>query len=398
LTLAEIRDLARECLVACGCDDANAEAVADTVTAAERDGAASHGLFRIPGYAAAVMSGKVDGGARPVVQRIGRAALRVDGRGGFAPTALQVGIPALAEAALETGVAALAVVRAHHFAALWHETEALAERGLAALACTAYMPAVAPAGAREALFGTNPISFAWPRPGAGELPVVFDMATAAMAMGEVQIAARDGHAVPPGTGLDAAGNATTDPAAIAGGGVLLPFGGYKGAGISLMVELLAAALIGERFSYEAAAADNKDGGPPRGGEFILALSPTKLSAGGPESGGGDGDGAGAGDGNRDFDGDGAGDGASPRHPRSPRSTMRGGDESGGGDGEVDGEGAGEVDGDGGDWAQHAAGLFDRIDALEGARLPGQRRHRRRQDPGPRPINAALVEKIQGLCK
>jgi len=324
----------------------------------------------------------------------------------------------------------LAVVRAHHFAALWHETEALAERGLAALACTAYMPAVAPAGAREALFGTNPISFAWPRPGAGELPVVFDMATAAMAMGEVQIAARDGHAVPPGTGLDAAGNATTDPAAIAGGGVLLPFGGYKGAGISLMVELLAAALIGERFSYEAAAADNKDGGPPRGGEFILALSPTRLSAGGPESGGGDGDGD-DGDGNRDFDGD----GASPRHPRSPRSTMRGGDESGGGDGddgdgasprhprshpprhprsllsgggdgnrdfdgdgEVDGGGAGEVDGDGGDWAQHAAGLFDRIDALEGARLPGQRRHRRRQDPGPRPINAALVEKIRGLCK
>jgi len=358
LTLAEIRDLARECLVACGCDDANAEAVADTVTAAERDGAASHGLFRIPGYAAAVMSGKVDGGARPVVQRIGRAALRVDGRGGFAPLALQVGIPALAEAAANTGVAALAVVRAHHFAALWHETEALAERGLAALACTAYMPAVAPAGAREALFGTNPISFAWPRPGAGELPVVFDMATAAMAMGEVQIAARDGHAVPPGTGLDAAGNATTDPAAIAGGGVLLPFGGYKGAGISLMVELLAAALIGERFSYEAAAADNKDGGPPRGGEFILALSPTKLSAGGPESGGGDGDGD-DGDGNRDFDGD------------------------------------GEVDGD---WAQHAAGLFDRIDALEGARLPGQRRHRRRQDPGPRPINTALVEKIRGLCK
>lgn len=361
LTLAEIRDLARECLVACGCDDANAEAVADTVTAAERDGAASHGLFRIPGYAAAVMSGKVDGGARPVVQRIGRAALRVDGRGGFAPLALQVGIPALAEAALETGVAALAVVRAHHFAALWHETEALAERGLAALACTAYMPAVAPAGAREALFGTNPISFAWPRPGAGELPVVFDMATAAMAMGEVQIAARDGHAVPPGTGLDAAGNATTDPAAIAGGGVLLPFGGYKGAGISLMVELLAAALIGERFSYEAAAADNKDGGPPRGGEFILALSPTRLSAGGPESGGGDGDGD-DGDGNRDFDG------------------------------------GGEVDGDGGDWAQHAAGLFDRIDALEGARLPGQRRHRRRQDPSPRPINTALVEKIRGLCK
>jgi len=313
--------------------------VATTVTHAERDGAVSHGLFRVPGYVAALRSGKVDGAASPAVERLSAAAVRVDGGGGFAPTALQAGLPALAEAALDTGVAALAVVRAHHFAALWHEVEALAECGLAALACTAYMPAVAPAGARAALFGTNPLAFAWPRPGHPDGPVVFDMATAAMAMGEVQIAARDGHAVPPGVGLDAAGSPTTDPAAIADGGVLLPFGGYKGSGVSLMVELLAGALIGERFSYEAAAADNRDGGPPRGGEFILALSPGRLAAGGPESGDGDGDG----------------------------------------------------------WARHAAGLFARIDELDGARLPGARRHARRQDAGPRAVNAALVAKIRGLC-
>ena len=60
-----------------------------------------------------------------------------------------------------------------------------------------------------------------------------------MAMGDVQIAARDGRQVPPGTGLDADGNASNDPAAIAKG-VLLPFGGYKGSAIALMVELLAA--------------------------------------------------------------------------------------------------------------------------------------------------------------
>lgn len=342
LTLGQIHALARDCLAGNGCDAANAEAVAATVTAAERDGAVSHGLFRLPGYVAALRSGKVDGAAAPAVERLSPALLRVDGGGGFAPGALQAGIPALAEAAHATGVAALAVVRAHHFAALWHETEALAERGLAALACTAYMPAVAPAGAREALFGTNPISFAWPRP--GDTPVVFDMATAAMAMGEVQIAARDGHAVPPGTGLNAAGEATTDPAAIAGGGVLLPFGGYKGSAVSLMVELLAAALLGERFSFEAAAADNKDGGPPRGGEFILALSPKWMAAGGPESE------------------------------------------------------AGAEAGAGRDWAQHAAGLFERIGQLDGARLPGARRHHRRQDAGPRAVNAALVEKIRGLCE
>ena len=91
--------------------------------------------------------------------------------------------------------------------------------------------------------------------------MVFDMATASMAMGEVQVAKREGHSVPEGTGLDADGNPTTDPAAISDGGVLLPFGGHKGSAIAMMVELLAGGLIGEAFSYEARERDNGDGGP-----------------------------------------------------------------------------------------------------------------------------------------
>ena len=45
----------------------------------------------------------------------------------------------------------------------------------------------------------------------------------------------------------------------------------------MMVELLAGALVGETFSFETAAKDNKDGGPPSGGEFILAISPEKIA-------------------------------------------------------------------------------------------------------------------------
>ena len=103
------------------------------------------------------------------------------------------------------------------------------------------------------------------------------MATASMAMGEVQVAKREGHKVPLGTGLTKEGKDTTDPAEIADGGVLLPFGGYKGSGIAMMVELLAGALVGDNFSYETAEKDNNDGGPPSGGEFILAISPDKIS-------------------------------------------------------------------------------------------------------------------------
>jgi len=277
LSLDEIYNLAKNVMLANGCDTANAEALADIICRAERDGSHSHGLFRVPGYVKALKSGKVDGKAKPTIRHLTPAVIQVDGHGCFAPLAQAVGLPALTEAIAKIGIGALSLVGVHHFAALWPETEYLADRGFVGIACTAYMPSVAPAGSNEALFGTNPLSFAWPRP--GHNPVVYDMATASMAMGDVQIAARDGREVPIGTGLDANGQPTTDPAAIAKG-VLLPFGGYKGSAIAMMVELLAAGMTGEQFSFEARDTDNKDGGPPRGGEMIIGMSPAIIAGDG----------------------------------------------------------------------------------------------------------------------
>ncbi len=280
LELDEIHDLAFSCLMQNGADKPNASALADTIMNAERDGSHSHGLFRLPAYVASLRSGKVNGKARPSASSLTPAVIRLHGDNGYAPMAHQIGIPELVKATKTTGIGVMAITHVHHMAALWPEVEAIAEHNLVGLACTPYMPAVAPAGAIEALFGTNPIAFAWPRP--GNTPVVFDMATAAMAMGEVQIAARDGHSVPLGTGLDADGQATTDPQKIAEGGVLLPFGGHKGSAIAMMVELLAAGLVNENFSFEAKEGDNGDGGPPRGGQFILALSPDIIAGAGWE--------------------------------------------------------------------------------------------------------------------
>src|SRR5258708_34558638 len=127
------------------------------------------------------------------------------------------------------------------------------------------MPFVSPHGGSKALFGTNPFSSAWPRP--GKAPMVVDMATSTMAQGELQIAAREGYQVPLGTGLDASGKFTTDPNQILKG-MLMPFGGHKGSAIALMVELLAAGAVGEGFSFEAAEAATGDGGPTRCGQCI----------------------------------------------------------------------------------------------------------------------------------
>lgn len=277
MTTDEIFTLAESTLRRFGADEANAGAVARTVTTAERDGSASHGLFRLPGYVKALKSGRVKGDAAPTATPMAPGILRVDGDEGFAPLALEVMRDPLIEMTRAQGIAMCGVIRTHHFAALWPEVEMLAGAGLVAMAMTQAMPYVAPAGGTEALFGTNPQAFAWPRP--GKPPLAFDQAASTMARGDVMIHAREGEPVPLGVGLDKDGKDTTDPAAILDGGVQLAFGGYKGSAIALMVELMSSSLIGERFSHEAKAAHNGDGGPPIGGEFILAIDPGAASGG-----------------------------------------------------------------------------------------------------------------------
>lgn len=274
LNLEEIFKLAMEVFFKHGCDSDNANALARTVTNAERDGSLSHGLFRVPGYVASLKSGKAKGNAKPRIHNELASIVTVDGDFGYAPLSLEKGLPVAVKAAKQTGVAVLRLTNSFHFAALWPETEFLAENGLMGLACTVYKPAVAPAGSSEAFFGTNPVSFAWPRP--DKDPFVFDMATSTLAMGDVQIAARDGHSIPHGTGLGPDGQPSDDPIEILKG-VLLPFGGYKGSAISLMVELLSGGMTGDNFSYEAGKTDNNDGGPAKGGEFVMAINPELVA-------------------------------------------------------------------------------------------------------------------------
>ena len=273
LSLAAVHALALQVLRTQGVSEAHALAIADTITAAERDDCKAHGLFRLPGYVRSVRSGKVTPDSVPEVHELAPAIVHVDGKNGFAPLALQIGSAPLAEKARQYGIAALAVTRIYHFAALWPEVEALAGEGLVAFAFTAARSYVAPAGGNKPLYGTNPMAFAWPR--AGHPPLVFDQASSAGARGEIQLHLRDGKPIPAGWALDAAGHPTTDPAA-ALAGAQLPFGGYKGAAIALMIELLAGALIGEVFSFEASMRDNHDGGPPGGGEFMIAIDPVRC--------------------------------------------------------------------------------------------------------------------------
>lgn len=269
LSLDEVDALARAAFRKVGCDEANASALTRTVWRAERDGAKSHGLFRVPALVAALASGKANKTATPKITKRAGVVLQVDGDQGYAPTSHDVGLPELIEVAKTHGMAGLAIRDVFHFAALWPEVETICDAGLVGYAMTASPPYMAMPGGKRRVFGTNPIAWGWPRNDGA--PVIYDMATAHSARGEVMMAARDGHDVPLGAGIDADGNPTTDPAKILEG-AQLPFGGYKGAALALMVDLMAGPMIGEKTSLGIEAAD--DGvGPALGGQTIFAFNP-----------------------------------------------------------------------------------------------------------------------------
>ncbi|MEM7564736.1 MAG: Ldh family oxidoreductase [Pseudomonadota bacterium] len=272
MSLSEARDLAIDCLLHSGCDVENATAAADRMIQAEADECLSHGLFRLPWYCSAVKSGRANGKARPRIEQLAPAVLRVNGESGFAPLAQAMAHQPLVDCAKTNGIASLALTNMFHIAAMWPEVEKLAEDGLCGFAFTASYPYVAPAGGTKPVYGTNPMGFAWPR--INKPPLVFDQAASSMARGDIMLHARDGRAVPETAGIGPNGETTTDPEVVLEG-AQLGFGGYKGASLALMVELLAGALIGEFLSIESIEDDAGQGGPPKGGEFMMAIDPAR---------------------------------------------------------------------------------------------------------------------------
>ncbi|SDG46524.1 Ldh family oxidoreductase [Phytopseudomonas seleniipraecipitans] len=273
LSLEEARELVLSVMRRAGFSEAQAQAVTTTVVAGERDGCASHGLYRVLGCVSSLKAGKVVADAEPEVIDQAPAIVRVDARGGFSQLAFQAGLPVLKDKARANGIAALAINRCVHFSALWVEIEALTEAGLVALACNPSHAWVAPAGGSKPIFGTNPIAFGWPR--AGKQPFIFDFATSAIARGDIELHRRAGKAIPEGWGIDANGQPSTDAEAVMNG-AMLTFGGHKGSALAAMVELIAGPLIGDLTSAESLAYDADSKSSPYHGELIIALDPQRF--------------------------------------------------------------------------------------------------------------------------
>jgi (2R)-3-sulfolactate dehydrogenase (NADP+) len=276
LSIQQVQDRAAAVLEANRTSAENALSVARALVLAQADGLKGHGLIRLSTYAAQAKLGKIDGFARPSAIKRAPGACIIDAKDGFAYPAIDLAIEMLTAMTSSQGIAAAAITHSGHCGAMGLVVERLAEANLAAIMVANTPAAMAPWGGSTALFGTNPIACAFPRP--NDEPVVIDLSLSKVARGQVLAAKQKGETIPDDWALDTNGEPTNDPqAALAG--TMLPIGGAKGAALALMVEALAAGLTGSNFASSANSFLDAEGPPSGTGQLIIALAPEAFGPG-----------------------------------------------------------------------------------------------------------------------
>ena len=277
LSIDQATGLVLRALQNAGASAAMATATARALVQAEAQGLASHGLSRVPQYAAHLRNGRADGSAVAVVARSKGAALLVDARQGLAFPACDLAIAQAVATARQFGVSFAGVTNSHHCGVLVDHLRPVAAAGLVGLGFANSPAAMPAAGGKHPVFGTNPVAAVFPRRAADAL--LIDLSLSEVARGKLMVAAKEGKSIPLGWALDSQGRPTTDPKAGMTGS-MLPIGAVsspKGAMLALIVELLVTAVIGAQFGFEASSFFVDEGNQPRIGQAFVVIDPGALA-------------------------------------------------------------------------------------------------------------------------
>lgn len=262
--------LAELCVAAlsrAGAMSRDARVLADATVQAEQAGKSAVGVRHLFDYLDGYRGGRI-ANSTPLVSRPATSVVDVDARDGLAQTAFAAAYDDFLSVTGDSGIAALWIRNSYTSGELGYYVRRLAGRGVIGVAMANSPALMSVGGATASILGTNPLAYAVPR--SGRSPLVVDQASSATAFVNIRRAAEQGEAIPEGWALGPDGEPTRDAGA-ALQGTLLPFGGYRGGNIALLVEILAT-LSGASFSLDAAPFDDGDASP-RVGVFVLGIDP-----------------------------------------------------------------------------------------------------------------------------
>ena len=242
---AKLRAFARAVYESAGMPTDDAALVADSLVQADLWGHQSHGVLRLDWYRARIVAGKMAAVTQAQVVIDSGAIAVIDGREGVGQVLADRAMrEAIARAKLH-GIGAVGVRNSNHFGTAMYYTHRAAEAGCVGFLSTNASPSMAPWGGRRKGVGNNPWSVA--APAGRHPPMVLDIANTAVARGKVYLARQRGEPIPAGWALDKDGAPTLD-AQSAIEGIILPMGGHKGYGISVMMDVLSGVLTGSGFA------------------------------------------------------------------------------------------------------------------------------------------------------
>ena len=245
VTAARLREYCAEILESLDVPGVQARTIAESMVEADLRGVDSHGTHLMSLYVKRLRAGDLRAHTEVTVVSEDGPTLQLDGGLGIGQVAGVIAIDRAVEKALRYGVGAVSVRESSHLGALGYYTLRAAEQGVFAMAFQNGPPFVPPFGGRTGIFSTNPFSYAVP---AGEeFPIVYDVATTAVAGNKILLARMRGdREIPAEWACDDQGRPTTDPQA-ASIQHLQWFGGHKGFGIGMLVEILSGVLTGSSF-------------------------------------------------------------------------------------------------------------------------------------------------------
>lgn len=230
----------------------DARIAADVLVSADLRGVNSHGVIRLHSYYGDRLKLKQIDPLSPIeIISENAATLALDGANGLGQVVAYRAMSRCIEKADDAGLAITTVRNSNHYGIAGYFAMMALPEDMIGISLTNSQPLVAPTYGLRSALGTNPIAVAIP---AGqERPYVLDMATSIVPLGRVSVYEKAGQSIPLGWGINSAGDLTEDPAEVTRGGSLLPLGGpaelrgYKGYGLSLLVDLLSGVLSGAAY-------------------------------------------------------------------------------------------------------------------------------------------------------
>jgi LDH2 family malate/lactate/ureidoglycolate dehydrogenase len=272
LSPESLRTFATHVLAALGVPGDDAALVSDSLVQADLWGHQSHGVLRLPWYAARLRSGAMRPVTAPAVLSDTGPLVLLDGRDGIGQVLTERARTTAVERARTHGVGVVGVRNSNHFGTAMYWTRRAADDGCVAVLTTNASPAMAPWGGREKVLGTNPWSIAAPGPDGRVVAV--DIANTAVARGKIYLAKNRGEPIPESWALTADGAPTTDPAEGVLG-VILPMAGHKGYAITFLMDVLSGALTGSAVGTGVHGPYEADR-PSGCGHLFLALDPAAF--------------------------------------------------------------------------------------------------------------------------